>query len=184
MEGWVGLGYPAMHWPGFELAISWSQVRRPIPLHHRAQASTVTPSYSLTAWIWRKSPDPTSMNDEVILFWPFWAWPDGGDWKCKSTNIHLQDLENANVLVFHFSAPRFGLSFSKYRIFRALRFYHIPFNILYLNVCVFSRYCYFVVVRHFPVLQIHSNVPDVAILPPPEGIVIRRVCWLVGSFVR
>ena len=29
MEGWVGLGYPAMHRPGVELAISRSQVRRP-----------------------------------------------------------------------------------------------------------------------------------------------------------
>jgi len=29
MEGWVDLGYPAMHRPGVELAISRSQVRRP-----------------------------------------------------------------------------------------------------------------------------------------------------------
>ena len=29
MEGWVDLGYPAMHRLGVELAISWSQVRRP-----------------------------------------------------------------------------------------------------------------------------------------------------------
>ena len=28
MEGWVDLGYPAMHRPGTELAISWSLVRR------------------------------------------------------------------------------------------------------------------------------------------------------------
>ena len=36
MEGWVELGYPAMHRPGVELAISWSQVQRLAPLHHRA----------------------------------------------------------------------------------------------------------------------------------------------------
>jgi len=29
MEGWVGLGYPAMHRPGSELATSRSRVRRP-----------------------------------------------------------------------------------------------------------------------------------------------------------
>ena len=29
MEGWVDLGYPAMHQPGVELATSRSQVRRP-----------------------------------------------------------------------------------------------------------------------------------------------------------
>jgi len=29
MEGWVHLGHPVMHWPGVELAISRSQVRRP-----------------------------------------------------------------------------------------------------------------------------------------------------------
>jgi len=29
MEGWVDLGYPAMHPPGVKLAISQSQVRRP-----------------------------------------------------------------------------------------------------------------------------------------------------------
>ena len=29
MEGWVDLGYPAMHRPGTELAISRSPVRRP-----------------------------------------------------------------------------------------------------------------------------------------------------------
>ena len=29
MEGWVDLGYPAMHRPRTELAISWSEVRRP-----------------------------------------------------------------------------------------------------------------------------------------------------------
>jgi len=33
MEGWVDLGYPAMHRLGTELAISRSQVRRP---NHRA----------------------------------------------------------------------------------------------------------------------------------------------------
>jgi len=29
MEGWVDLGYPAVHWPGLELATSRSHVRRP-----------------------------------------------------------------------------------------------------------------------------------------------------------
>ena len=29
MEGWVDLGYPAMHWPGVELMTSQSQVRHP-----------------------------------------------------------------------------------------------------------------------------------------------------------
>ena len=29
MEGWVDLGYPAVHRPGVELAIFWSLVRRP-----------------------------------------------------------------------------------------------------------------------------------------------------------
>ena len=35
MEGWVDLGYPAMHRPGVELATCRSRVRR-LPLHHRA----------------------------------------------------------------------------------------------------------------------------------------------------
>jgi len=40
MEGWVDLGYPAMHRPGTELAISRSLVRR--PNHYTNRATDVT----------------------------------------------------------------------------------------------------------------------------------------------
>ena len=43
MEGWVDLGYPAMHWPWVELATSRSQVRRP-PLHYRATCMSLAPT--------------------------------------------------------------------------------------------------------------------------------------------
>jgi len=48
MEGWVDLGYSAMHRPGAELAISWSQVRRrnaTLPSHPKAD-STVAVCFS------------------------------------------------------------------------------------------------------------------------------------------
>jgi len=40
MEGWVDLGYPAMHRPGVELATSRSQVRR--PNHYTTEPEKVT----------------------------------------------------------------------------------------------------------------------------------------------
>jgi len=44
MEGWVDLGYPAMHRPGVELAISRSQVQRPTTtlLHYRGTRQLVS----------------------------------------------------------------------------------------------------------------------------------------------
>ena len=43
MEGWIDLGYPAMHRPGFELAIFRSRVRRP---------TTTLPSQP-SVYVWR-----------------------------------------------------------------------------------------------------------------------------------
>jgi len=45
MEGWVDLGYPAMHRPGFELAIFWSRVRGPtITLPSQPSAQYIPPT--------------------------------------------------------------------------------------------------------------------------------------------
>jgi len=48
MEGWVDLGYPAVHRPEVELAISRSQVRRP---NHYITEQTVTTTTTTTTSI-------------------------------------------------------------------------------------------------------------------------------------
>ena len=49
MEGWVDLGYPAMHRPGTELAISWSLVRRPTT-NRATQDLVQVASFNQTSW--------------------------------------------------------------------------------------------------------------------------------------
>jgi len=51
MEGWVDLGYPAMHRPGFELAIFRSRVRRPtttIPIEPSKRSEKLRTRYSFS----------------------------------------------------------------------------------------------------------------------------------------
>ena len=70
MEGWVYLGYPAMHRPGTELAISRSLVRRP------TTTPTEQPKYSTTLFCWYKILDKqlkchffTSHKAVLVTLW-------------------------------------------------------------------------------------------------------------------
>jgi len=60
MEGWVDLGYLAMQRPGTELAISWSQVRR--PNHYRTEPPSSSANDSQAVF------NPTGESTRVVFF--------------------------------------------------------------------------------------------------------------------
>jgi len=67
MEGWVELGYPAMHLPGSELGISRSQVRH--PNHYTPEPPTVQVKVRVLAMAqltWVKTQDQVRLTMSVV----------------------------------------------------------------------------------------------------------------------
>jgi len=69
MEGWVDLGYPAMHRPGVELAIFRSLVQRPTttpPSQPDSQNVNLSRDKSASCWI-PSAPQPNNRITDVII---------------------------------------------------------------------------------------------------------------------
>jgi len=111
MEGWVDLGYPAMHRPGVELAIFRSRVRRPNHYTTEPPNNTLSCCVSLTSigllptslfsgkyQIWRfqnqldlvrfKNSNPAGARAGFgeNLFWDHWTIQDRADQSPLETN--------------------------------------------------------------------------------------------------
>jgi len=83
MEGWVDLGYPAMHRPGVELAVSRSQVRRPNHYATEPLAQFNTPEFKLMHYSMRKLVVISQFILQILRVWNFQT-------VCKWTSVDKQ----------------------------------------------------------------------------------------------
>jgi len=111
MEGWVDLGYSVMHWPGVELAISQSQVRR--PNHYTTKPPIIV----------------TSVDHSVC--WGYWHY-------CRLIVTHVRDV--ASIFGLECLSPEayllpFLLPFLPLLLLPSLSFF-FSFRLLPFSFCV------------------------------------------------